>query len=557
MSEQITTANGPEQLDQTPRMMLDVLRSENERLSTELDVCVQQRQYPDWWKTGDLVQTSEIREKLREGGSPDEIAEFCVLQEERRKNRLIITGFEAIDTINSESYPGGIGVDAIAEAMRGSSKYAEQVRQEVMGEFSRPLAMVQNQLKVLKSYYQTESVTELLGIRGNGFDASVMAALRTNSAIEWMRFSDQTRKVGEQRSETQAHNLEWMAQAITTVSGLPEEEARQYAFSASRVSGNQSIVKILGHFDTFGADRIKIITQATNIYGLEGYSTGQLQRMERFAIDPKALARDLEKRDVKLVVINRSGDDGDVLKTVAEVVEGDEAVKGDEHVGTALFFEINNLSDIFRPWIKLRKVGIKPSTLWFAAHSAPGQFIVSDRRSMASRKRDIAAVATRALIKHANKSDEIIEANDYGYSLHGMKGFARLVDEYMRPSRGIDDPADAVGRKRIVFQACHMGSKVNVRDIDATGKRVTIGKESVITQVAKDLLQEGVASNVDIFGAPGGIQMHATERGVRYSGSRLAFGALRTALKGMRVRIDERRKPIVTRLEKIDLRRAA
>lgn len=141
------------------------------------------------------------------------------------------------------------------------------------------------------------------------------------------------------------------------------------------------------------------------------------------------------------------------------------------------------------------------------------------------------------MVAMANAAPDL-EKGIKGYSMHGMKGVARVIEDYMTPSRGIDDDGSDVGRKKIIFQACHAGAEVEYRDIDDNGEKVPAGTESVISQLGKDLVESGVVSNVDIYGAPDGIQMHRTSNGVRYSGQPVDFDSGRTPLHAVRISID-------------------
>ena len=105
----------------------------------------------------------------------------------------------------------------------------------------------------------------------------------------------------------------------------------------------------------------------------------------------------------------------------------------------------------------------------------------------------------------------------------------------MQHSRGIDDNNQHKGRKKVIFQSCHMGSKVDTADV-IDGEKQSVGKESVVSQLAKSLVGNGLATLVDIYGAPGGIQMHATEEGLGYSSQPVDWDKGRPALKAVRAR---------------------
>ena len=293
---------------------------------------------------------------------------------------------------------------------------------------------------------------------------------------------------------------------------MKPEVAYNYAFSTSKKIDEEQTSKVLQTLEYFGAERIEAISKFTGIYGLEGYTIEQLERMELLEKDPTTVSAELAEHDVIVLMVNRVGDHNGVMRSAAE--------EFDDETGRVLFFEINNFGDIYRRMVTLRRAGIQPSTLVLAAHSSPGQFIVADERDPQAKHLDLATVAGQRLVQIANDSDnEMKERGAVGYSMHGMRGMARLVENYMRPSRSIDDVDGDSGRKKIIFQACYAGQIVDQNDKDLDGETVKIGEESVISQLGKDLLSNDVKADVDIYGGPDGIQMHRTAYGVRYSGA--------------------------------------
>jgi len=246
--------------------------------------------------------------------------------------------------------------------------------------------------------------------------------------------------------------------------------------------------------------------------------------------NPQETAEQLAQHDINVVMVNRVGDHNGVMNdTAADFEDGN---------SRTLFFEINRLGDIYRRMNILHKIGIRPSTLILAAHSAPGQFIVSDIRDADLKHSDIATTAGRNLVRVVTESSAI-EPGETGYALHGMRGMARLVEDYMQSSRAIDDAPEDIDRKKILFQACYAASEVESQDIDDTGVKFVMGMDSVVSGLGKDLAANGAQSKVDIYGAPGGIQLHKSERGVRYSGQPASFGEGRQPLHAVRIRLED------------------
>lgn len=525
-------ATNPEQHQFDIQSALLNMGSETARLQAEVDEnnLAGSNTYPDWWSSDNLVNIIEVQNYLRsEGSSPDEVAAYYKNRKARDEIRSQISGYESLNLMESLSGEWGLGPDAVANGLRSETEDGQQMRADMISLLSDSKACLNTALDTMVAYYGVSKRTELLGIKGSDeFDTDVNQLLLTENAIKWIRFQDAHWDTGMDYKDYVQIGKEWMALATSLYAGIPESEAKEYTFTAGIKGDEESFLGVIEKFKHFGAERIRKISEFTNIHGLEGYSVGQLERMERLIDSPEAAAAELEGHDVNLVLINRSGDHNGVLKkTAADIEDGETSERN-------LFFEIDRLSDIYKTFVKLKKAGIKPSTLLMAAHSAPGQFMVSDDRDPAVKRRDIAVIASSAVITLANEQG-LVADGDTGFSIQDTKGFRRLVDQFMQPSRGIDDNKQHLGRKKIIFQSCHMGSKIDAADV-IDGEKQSVGKESVVSKLAKSLVGNGLATLVDIYGAPGGIQMHATEEGLGYSGEVTDFNAGRSALKAVRVR---------------------
>jgi ABC-type Zn2+ transport system substrate-binding protein/surface adhesin len=185
----------------------------------------------------------------------------------------------------------------------------------------------------------------------------------------------------------------------------------------------------------------------------------------------------------------------------------------------------------------LHKRGIDPSTVVLAAHSSPGNFSVTVERLKDLPRQDVFTIAGKKLVAAAVEKPAWSVAKEY--ALHDMKGVARLVEKYMQPSRAIDDDEDDSGRKKIIFVSCDVGTEVDQYDLDPSNQKIQIGVESVVSQLGKDLSKQGVESNVDIYGAPAGIQVARTADGVRYTGQPKDTVNGRTAQHVTRIRLDD------------------
>lgn len=389
------------------------------------------------------------------------------------------------------------------------------------------------ELDTLKAAYSAHSLTQLLSIKGEGFADEVARIVRKPDVFSRIRFYEQAEQEDESHAEFQRVSLEWITSVVQTVSGLSAEEAREYSFSASRNASNEEILSLIEKFDALGADRLRAISAKTGIYGIEAYSVEQLERMERLLTVPAETAEHLSQHDVIVVMVNRVGDHNGVLRSISKDIEDDS--------GRVLFFEINRLSDIYRRMSFLHKQGIRPATLVLSAHSAPGQFQVTDGREPGVKKQDIATIAGVQLVNKMNATAEDqggLPEEKRAYSIDGLQGFPRLVENYMMPSRSIEDGRADTGRKKIIFQACYAAQKDGVADIDFDGEKQVTGHESVISQLGKNLKQSGISSKVDVYGADREIQLGLTPDGLGYTISHPdGMGNERVSYPATRIRV--------------------
>ncbi|MDB5182267.1 MAG: hypothetical protein JWO47_51 [Candidatus Saccharibacteria bacterium] len=483
-----------------------------DRLEAEINQHMGTNERPQWYDDEPRVFNSVLSRQIAEKDDYDSVAEYFTLLSQERRLEAAIRGKD-LDTTVFNSIINVLGEETVCKAFARESTdgilhgallenvaHANTIKDSIDGE-----------LRTLKNAYGLESATQLLGMRGDTFSDFMRPLLQSSNGLRWIKNVDNIDVPGRPFKEDQKANRRWIAEVISNISGMDVTEAENYAFSASRGFSQEDIDKVVAAVNHFGADRIRTITEATGILGLEDYSIEQLERMERFAVNPTEVARELQEHDVTVTLINRVGDYGTVMRHMAEDVE--------DGTGRDLFFEITELGDIYRYMTRLAKHGIKPSTLVLGAHTSPGEFAVSDLRDTSSPKHRIAAVSDREFLAKMNEDQDIKASGNKGYSMHGMKGMARLVDKFMAPSKGIDDASADTGRKKIVFQACKIATPTKASGLDIGGEKVQIGMESVISQLAKDLINLGIESDIDIYGAQENMQMERTEMGVKFTGT--------------------------------------
>ncbi|MDQ5885797.1 MAG: hypothetical protein QG628_194 [Patescibacteria group bacterium] len=433
-----------------------------------------------------------------------------------------------------------MGTDVVANVMAKEDSNGF-LHSEFLGSLSLKLdaesISIDEELEVLKSLYNLNSASEVLGVKGDSFTNKLQTLIRTPKYIEKIHFADGIYDSESSIEENNQRTLDWLKRTLSYASGIDEDLAESYVFSASKfIDEKVALLKVVEAFDYFGKDRLQNITKFTGIYGLEGYTISQLERMEYIANNPVEAANELRNRDVIVLMTNRVGDYNGVLNGEASNVE--------DETGRVLFFEINKMSDIFRRMTILNRLGINPSTLILASHSNKGQFMVSDDRDPGMKRMDIASVAGQKLVEWANvtpqtEDEDALAPGRRAFSMNGMSGMARLVDEYMKPSRAIEDVDSDLGRKKIIFAACYAAAETEVMDISDDGEKLEVGLESVTSQLAKDLMANGSKSEIDIYGASEGIKVHRTGNGLGYSTSTTDFKSGRPAHPATRIRVED------------------
>jgi hypothetical protein len=510
---------------------LALVAQQTGRLEAELPSLAGTNTYPEWW-TQEAVSLSVVRQQLRDpNADPKYVSEYFQLYKNQLEVRAAISGHDyGISPLASAYHDLGAEVVArglLAEAPTGPmhTAIAESLQRASVKKYEH----IASELGVLRQAYGKGSLTGLLGLSGDEYVDTLRPLLRSEGTIRSMRHAEQERGNDDTWRETQTKARKWMGRALSSATGVDEAEAAEYVFAASRRGEDKSIAEILDRFDHFGVDRLRKLSGFTGIHAFETYSTEQLTLMEDLMQNPQEVAERLANHDVTVVMVNRVGDHNGVMGNAAENFE--------DGRGRTLFFEINSMGDIYRHMLQLQKLGIKPSSLVLAAHSAPGQFMVSDDREPAMKRRDMATIAGRALVEFVNKNGKL-DPGEYAYSMHGMKGMARLVEDLMQPSRAIDDAEEDAGRKKILFQACDAASEDESVDINESGSKFVVGMDSVVSRLGRDLAANGVRSSIDIYGASAGIQLHKTKRGVRYSGQPAAFGEERQQQQAVRIRVE-------------------
>ncbi len=387
------------------------------------------------------------------------------------------------------------GIQEVSESPNQSFKPHARLLQQIYG-LSHPLELLKQSSDSVLACMRAALLSEK-GMRQLYDHAQYPDGL---SSAEWVECDKEQRRV-------------WMREVVQTATDMEDVEmADSYVYAASRsdTRDHVRIVDVIQKIELLGKEKLASIRGFNGIYALADYSLDQLEAMALIAEGyPDELDR-LREHDVTVMFTNKMGDGNNILSKNPAMV--------DDKSRRVIFFEIQSLRDIYQSIHRLHERGIKPSTLILAAHLFRGQVPVARKPPVDSTRERlaVASVHTSALVEHANATSD---GSDFGYTMYGMKGLGRLVDDFMQPSRGIDDPAESAGRKRAVFLSCESAAELQVRDFNnETGKVESLGYEaSVIGRIADDMVESGVRSEIELFGAGAAIQIKETPRGFGYT----------------------------------------
>ena len=393
----------------------------------------------------------------------------------------------------------------------------------------------------LQGAYGLERPADLLMPTDDPYKAEIRDQLLSTNGMKWLHhletyvkdrpYEEFTKEIGERDKMVQRV---WMRDIVLRATSIDDPElADSYIYAASCSNYQKElVVDIVQKIEVLGPAKLATLREFAGIYALSDYSLDQLERMVRVADgDPAELAH-LGLHDVTVLISNKMGDYNSVLSRDPEMV--------DDERKRVLFFEMQSAVDVYRIFQKLAAKGIKPSTLLIAAHGSKGSFSIDRKPAQNSNDRfsDIPVIDTRDFVEEINNTLGL-SAGYQAHALHGMKGFARLVEDYMAPSKGVDDDAQNIGGKKIAFITCSAAGERKIADKDPkTGENVEVDSASIVSQLAADLAKSGVSTEVEIYGADDSIQSHPSPRGFHYSvlqqgeGDRTKHGAVLVTVYG-------------------------
>ena len=268
----------------------------------------------------------------------------------------------------------------------------------------------------------------------------------------------------------------FMRKVLLRKTGITDPElADSYIYSASFHKHNQAeqLLNVIEKINTLGQEKLKTLREFCGIYALNSYSYDQLQCMLKLAEgDPEEINR-LQECDTQIVFINFAGDYNASSSASPSVYDDDSK--------RTLFFEPQGWGDIYRYMIKLNEKRIKPAKLALVNHGGENSSSIVKKPPISETE----YIYTTLNAVQSNDSESRIK-----YLIRDAAGFVRMYNDYMQPSRNIDDPAIIKGFRVIIFDACKQ----------AVEKQDEIGQLSIMSRLAAELTHHELSSPFIFFG---------------------------------------------------------
>lgn len=194
----------------------------------------------------------------------------------------------------------------------------------------------------------------------------------------------------------------------------------------ARVGGPEEAKKL---HDVFGIDQLWM------------YSPEELETLQLLANRDQATIDHLNDGDVTVVFSNAMDDHNGAIVELANYRK---------ESGRTLRFESTHVESIYRRMIFLKGLGIKPSTLVYETHGAPGAITEGGALLWAAKP-------ASGLREYDDQRSDRVMSDD-------ADGLYRLVRDYMQPNRGIDSDDELIGKKQVIVSACSSDKQVLLAD---------------------------------------------------------------------------------------------
>lgn len=360
-------------------------------------------------------------------------------------------------------------------------------------------------LSSLKKAYELDRVLDALVMMKDNSSSVILIDNMSHSATGWNTLS---MREGEGFAQRGDKRRLWMRDALMLATGIEDEdEADNYSFSLSKsLFGEYELHTMITTINNLGKDRLHAINEFSGIHAIGAYNTEQLERMEKLAEHNEQEIDYLRRHDVVVAFINREGDHNGISFDIAERID-DEAKR-------TLFFEITDPAQIYQSMKQLNDMGILPTTLIFASHGGAGQYAISEKPKIGE-----AEGLSHFTTIHDQAFLDTRETNFLkGYSIDTANGLIRAVQKFMQPSRGIDDPDQDMGRKKIISLSCEFDAEAQQAQLDTNGEAIGGEKTTLLRKFGEAIMKKLPNEHIDIYGADISTNSSTrTDKGLHYN----------------------------------------
>lgn len=263
----------------------------------------------------------------------------------------------------------------------------------------------------------------------------------------------------------------------------------------------ESLGRIAEAAQHFGPEKVLRLRKEAGIVGLNARRIDQMDLMLKVLWDEKNFVS-LQESDPETFELQRK----EHLKFIEELQKGDVTVVFNDEMGDyngafndlsltfataeerTLTFGIHKPSDMYLYLIRLKKLGIAPSTIVVGAHGSPGKIHFQKPG------------AEFAFVNGLHKSS-VPDEKPYD-----VKKLARIFNMFMQDSKGNDEHPSAKERRRIIITSCFGAAEADiVKYVSTTRKDGSPGKPRAVhlkkQSTAKVMTKEINRQNTDVFAA--------------------------------------------------------
>lgn len=296
-----------------------------------------------------------------------------------------------------------------------------------------------------------------------------------------------------------AHHLENFFDAAIK---LPDDVVDRFSLAASsrmkyvsdhghqsyynRTEMRSSMLRMAENVDSVGSETLTRLHREMGVVNFDKYKPEDLKNLQKLLDADPAFINHLQNGDVTVVLADAYGDYNGALSNSFDIYRVPS--------GRSLMFELGNPSDIYRHMIRLKQLNVRPSTVAVHAHGAPG----------------MTAFGQPGLNGKTGHSFNVVSSKDFvGGNRDVVLGDTKLdrllSDEFMQPSRAIDDHETAEGKRRVILASCK-GDAPFADTVNTSAEEIAkIGTYSTLS--SHDLQVFAATENAYVAGGNGRLYM--------------------------------------------------